>query len=255
MHQTAAFTALILKSPFVERGATMDRAGRVYLFYATAEPGQQLWGLASGYSMEFWTPKRLRIWPAGLPAGERKHFALRWVLHTLHLFSHRQYGALIVRHRGKLVHYAGVRPKYWRFPFMAPADIQIGDTWTDPEHRGKGIARYVVQEIVKTFGMPGRRFWYVVEATNTPSIKVAESTGMTMVAKGGWTRSPNLWPSSSLSIHELCAVPDANSMTRNGTPLSEIAAPEFRAPLDNARPVQRQPHENHRPPPPSSVGS
>src|SRR5690348_13217152 len=164
-----------------QRGATVDGAGPVYLFYVAIAPAPNRCALPVGYSGEFWRPALGRIMPVGMPPGERKQYLLRRMLHALHLYSHREYCVFVVRHGSQLVHYSGVRPKYWRFPFMSPVDIQIGDTWTDRQHRARGIARFALQEILKKFEAPGRQFWYVVADSNVSSIKVAEAAGMTAV--------------------------------------------------------------------------
>jgi hypothetical protein len=72
-----------------------------------------------------------------MPRGERKQYLLRRMLDALHLYSHREYGIFVVRHGNEFVHYSGVRPKYWRFPFMSPVDIHIGDTWTRSSASGQ----------------------------------------------------------------------------------------------------------------------
>ena len=90
----------------------------------------------------WWTVWRPRNWPA-LPAGLRNlrfrlRLLFRWVLHRLHLFVGSGSGVLLIYDHRRVVHYSGFTPKYWRFPFVADADFQIGDTWTEPAYRKKG---------------------------------------------------------------------------------------------------------------------
>lgn len=67
---------------------------------------------------------------------------------------------------------------------MDDCDLQIGDTWTAPRYRGQGIALRSLRIILKTEYQPGRRFWYVVDAHNSQSIRVAEKAGFEPVADG-----------------------------------------------------------------------
>jgi len=82
------------------------------------------------------------------------------------------------------VHYSGFTPRYWRFPFLQDSDLQIGDTWTEPSHRGKGLALFALLEIIRIKRKPGRKFWYVVGGLNTPSIRVVEKAAFSLVGKG-----------------------------------------------------------------------
>jgi GNAT superfamily N-acetyltransferase len=104
------------------------------------------------------------------------------------MFSNREVGALCIHHGHRLVHYSGFTPRYWRFPFLIDRDLQIGDTWTDPSHRGKGLASYALEEIMEIKQAPGREFWYVVGDTNFPSIRVVERAGFGLVGFGGWRK-------------------------------------------------------------------
>lgn len=144
-------------------------------------------GLTAPYSCTVWRPK---IWPA-LPHGLsdsklRLRFLFRWAVHRLHLFAGSGCGILLIYDREHLAHYSGFTPRYWRFPFIGDGDFQIGDTWTDPAYRGKGLALFALRSIVTTLGAPGRRFWYVVEAANRSSIRVVEKAQFKLAAEGTW---------------------------------------------------------------------
>jgi len=62
--------------------------------------------------------------------------------------------------------------------------LQIGDTWTMPEYRGKGLATFAIRKILEKFQKSGRCFWYVVEENNLPSIRVIEKSGFLLKGKG-----------------------------------------------------------------------
>jgi len=67
---------------------------------------------------------------------------------------------------------------------MNKEDLQIGDVWTDPLFRGKGIARIAIINVLCSFSNNDKVFWYIVEDTNKPSVKVAEKIGFELVGYG-----------------------------------------------------------------------
>ncbi len=118
----------------------------------------------------------------------RLKFLFRTALDLLGLFSGPDCGAVCIYAAGRMVHYTNFTPRYWRFAFIGGDDLQIGDTWTDPEYRGKGLAQFALARILTLKRRPGRLFWYCVEAINTPSIRVAEHAGFEVVAEGEWKK-------------------------------------------------------------------
>lgn len=144
-------------------------------------------GLSAPYSWTIWRPQP---WPA-LPHGRlgfrlRLRFLFRWSVHRMHLFAGSGSGALLIYDGGRLVHYSAFTPRYWRFPFVADDDFQIGDTWTHRAYRGRGLAIFALRTILAMLAKPGRRLWYVVEAINAPSIRVAEKAQFRLTAEGTW---------------------------------------------------------------------
>jgi len=154
---------------------------------AREQPSQHLAAgvLPGSYS---WTTWRPRIWPA-LPRGlsglkVKLRFLFRWALYRAHLFGGSDCGALLVYEGERLAHYSNYTPRYWRFPFLADDDLQIGDTWTDPAYRGRGLALFALQTLEASLERPNRHLWYVVGKLNQPSIRVAEKARFTLVAEG-----------------------------------------------------------------------
>jgi predicted GNAT family acetyltransferase len=66
---------------------------------------------------------------------------------------------------------------------MSTNDLQIGDTFTDPNYRGKGLATYATQEIAKKYG-ENRKIWGIIASDNTASIRAIENAGFTCVGTG-----------------------------------------------------------------------
>lgn len=83
-----------------------------------------------------------------------------------------------------MIQYSVVLPKYFRYPFMAKNDLQIGPCWTHNEHRRKGIASYAIQEILESYKERDRKFWYIVREKNIASVQFAEKAGFTLYGKG-----------------------------------------------------------------------
>ncbi|MGH8013771.1 MAG: GNAT family N-acetyltransferase [Candidatus Binataceae bacterium] len=151
------------------------------------------------FTWEFWRPSPASMMPRGLPL-DRLKYASRYFVHYLHLYSNRDYGALVVRHQERLIHYSITSGRYWKTRFMGEDDIRIGHVWSDPEYRGERLASFAIVKIAATIGRPGRRFWYVVSEDNTAAIHAAEQAGMVSVARGMWHRPLGLRLLSSYQI-------------------------------------------------------
>ena len=131
----------------------------------------------------------LRIWrPAreGPPPRGSRTLAnwLWWLFVRIGLFSRPDFVELSIWKDRRRVHRMIVTPRWYRFPFMAQDDLQIGDLWTDPAERGRGLARAALGEVLRRFGSEAERFWYVVEASNAPSVRLAQSSGMRLAGIG-----------------------------------------------------------------------
>lgn len=159
-----------------------------YVFYAkhsNSNPSLEIDALDNRYSYKIWQPSGLSVVPAGIP---KVPFSAWSLFHHLGVFSNRDYAMMVIYHGDHVIHRSGVFPKYFRFPFMTQDDLQIGDTWTDPDHRGKGLATFAIHRIVETLQQPDRTFWYVVEQDNLASIRVIEKAGFRLVGEGSRTK-------------------------------------------------------------------
>ena len=131
---------------------------------------------------QLWRPTWRRIRPPGV-SGAR--WTVWWLMHHLHIFRNRGYAVLLIRDRvDQVVHRAGVFPRWLRYPFMSGEDLQIGDLWTAPEWRRRGIAAWAITTIVTDLGQPDRRFWYLTEAGNEASTRVIEKCGFRQFGSG-----------------------------------------------------------------------
>lgn len=135
----------------------------------------------SSYSISFWKPSLKKIFPWGL---SEKRFAFWWLMHQFRFFTNRDYSVLLIHKDNDLIHRSCIFPRYFRYPFMKENDLQIGDTFTDPKYRGKGIATYAILTIIEYFKMNDRKFWYIVEENNKSSIRVIEKAGFKKIGSG-----------------------------------------------------------------------
>lgn len=160
-----------------------------YLFYRINVPVEQRTRLQQQYRWTMWHPSLWDPWPREVKEfGKRAKFLFRAMLHSLGLFAGDDCGAILILEGHRLAHYSQFSPRYWRFPGMQGDDLQIGDTWTDPAHRGRGLASFALEKVVAAHYRPGRNFWYVVGSANAPSIRVVEKAGFTLIGAGSWVR-------------------------------------------------------------------
>ena len=134
-----------------------------------------------GAELSVWRPSWRRVPPPLLRSTVNWVW---WLFHNLHVFRSRAFAVILVSREGQLVHRSSMFPPYFRFPFMGSADVQIGDTWTDPSARGQGMATAAIGVALT---LPVRRdghAWYVVEEDNRASIRAVEKAGFALVGRG-----------------------------------------------------------------------
>ena len=107
-----------------------------------------------------------------------------WAFTKAGLFSSPDFTEVTLWRGGRLVHRLIVTPRWRRFPFMGRDDLQVGDLWTHPNARGQGMARAALGLVHGLFAGQDRRFWYIVQAENEPSLRLIEGCGYTLVGQG-----------------------------------------------------------------------
>jgi GNAT superfamily N-acetyltransferase len=152
------------------------------LFYArTAGPAMPAAPvLPSGCTIEVWRPRAL----AAFPDRFRPVYLVWWLFHHGRIFANRDYSALLIREGGRVVHRSMVFPRFFRFPFMSESDLQIGDTETAEDQRGKGLATQAIAGVARFLHRPGRTLWYLVEESNEASIRVIAKAGFELRGRG-----------------------------------------------------------------------
>lgn len=110
------------------------------------------------------------------------------------VFPSHAFEELSVWRGGRMLHRLVVAPRWFRFPFMAPDDLQIGALWTAPDARRAGVAAAAMAEVHRRHAAPGRRFWCLVDDGNAASIRLAEASGYRLVGTGRRTRPLGISP-------------------------------------------------------------
>lgn len=160
--------------------------------------GQKGPGSPHRVTVHLWKPSRAKVRPPHLPIFP---FGVWWLFHQLRVFTTQDYCVLLIFDGSLLVHRSCAFPRYFRFPFMGKIDLQIGDTWTHPEHRGQGLATYATYRILQLCNKAQRSFWYLVPEDNVASIRVVEKVGFTRVGRGCRKRR---WGLSTLGTFSIC---------------------------------------------------
>jgi RimJ/RimL family protein N-acetyltransferase len=111
-----------------------------------------------------------------------------WVLAKSGSFPRPGFCELSIRREGRLLHRLVVTPRWYRFPFMAARDLQVGSVWTAPAARQQGVARKAIAEAHRRFAGEPVPFWYVTDAANSASAALARACGYELVATGRRTR-------------------------------------------------------------------
>jgi len=137
--------------------------------------------LASDMQLSWWQPER-----DGLPGRGSRRLVnyLWWALARAGGFSRPDFAELRIERAGRLVQRLIVTPRWYRFPFMGPTDLQIGDVWTAPDARRQQLARLAVAQASQRFAAGGTTIWYVTEEGNDASAALARACGFRQVAVG-----------------------------------------------------------------------
>ena len=137
---------------------------------------------SAAFTVNWWRP----AWRQPFPPGRADPRVMAYTpMMAAGMFASRDYAMVMLRAGdGKIAHSSLVMPAFARFPFMAPGDVQIGATQTDPAFRGRGLAVRAIDEVVAAMHRPGRRFWYLTDDSNQPSIAVIRKAGFSLAGHG-----------------------------------------------------------------------
>jgi GNAT superfamily N-acetyltransferase len=157
-----------------------NREGDV-LYYVSGQPSGEPVTLPEGYAFRWFSPTLRRPLPK---AGGVYPFGVWYLFVLLGLFPRGAYRVLEVFRGDVSVHRVCLFPRFFRFLFMRPGDLQVGDNWTDPSSRGMGLATLAMRRVVEDVARPDRNLWGLIEGENKASIRVVEKCGFRCVARG-----------------------------------------------------------------------
>ena len=170
-----------------------------FLYYRIDDSSRRIPALHKDttFQLQLWQPSTFEFVPEGLP---KIPFAAYWGFHYFRVFKSCNYRFCTIYDNSRLIHYSATFPAFFRFPFMNREDVQIGSIYTDPDYRGQGLAQLGVTHLLHNLSEVQRRIWYVVEATNKTSIRLAERVGFQLVGTGEKSRRTNY---SLLSTYQI----------------------------------------------------
>lgn len=137
--------------------------------------------LEPGTDFRVWTPATQGMPPQG---SRTLSNIVWWAFVRVGLFARQDLIELSIWRAGEMLHRLIVSPRWYRFPFMGPQDLQLGALWTRPDKRGQGLARAAIAEAHRLFAGRTPCFWYVVDARNQTSISLIESCGYQLAGIG-----------------------------------------------------------------------
>jgi|GEM_PF-1205339 lipopolysaccharide/colanic/teichoic acid biosynthesis glycosyltransferase len=130
--------------------------------------------------LEFWRPSIIDVVP---PARPFKYF-LFYFFKVTHIFRNTGYGAVLAYVDGKLVASLLVVPKYFMWPFMEKADVQITYVKTDPLFQGKNLASSMLYKAYQGVTHLNGNLWYVTNPENVVSQRLAIKLGFELIGEG-----------------------------------------------------------------------
>lgn len=148
-------------------------------------PGEPRPPLPEDLTLRVWRPRA-----DGLPTLSR-HFSTNiawWAFDRFGLFTNAEFHEFTIWRGEQQLHRLIVTPRWRRFPFMAPDDLQIGALWTAPLARRQGIARLAILHALGAMearpGHDARRIWFAVDSVNEPSVRLGHRCGFTLAGHG-----------------------------------------------------------------------
>lgn len=141
--------------------------------------------LPEGMTLTAWSPRKQATLPL-LPVDPLRLAV--WLQDRSGLFDDRRYTELSIWRGTVRIHRLIVTPRWHRFPFMMPGDLQLGGLWTDSALRRQGIARTAMSQAHRRFAASGQRFWYLTESANLASAALARAAGYRLVGEGQRTK-------------------------------------------------------------------
>ena len=145
----------------------------VFRYQGSAPPGDN--PIPPGVRLIWWQPSWTRVFP---PHHRSFRNFVFWVMSRLKIFKNDFYSALIIEdERGELIHRTLCIPAWLQFPFMKSNDLQLGDVYSPPAVRRRGLGVFALRYCLQHLARPGRDIYYVAQPTNSASHRLALKAG------------------------------------------------------------------------------
>ena len=150
--------------------------GSYYTIFRTRpEAGPDVADTPPGIRMTWWEADWTHVFP---PKHANARFFMLWLLSRLHMFRNGGYTVLLIDDdQGRLVHRTCILPAWFQFPFMRAADLQLGDIFTVPEWRRRGISLFALRYCLQRLHARGGYIYYVARCINLSSHRLALKSG------------------------------------------------------------------------------
>ena len=141
-------------------------------------------------SLVLFRPSITKILPKGII---KISFLIWWVFWVLGFFKRDYFIGIAFNSDKKFIHHFVILPKFFKYPFMGEDDLQIGDVWTHPSYRGFNLSAFAISSLIEAVPVHYKSIWYITEAENKSSIKVANKLKFNFSSIGYVKRQSYYW--------------------------------------------------------------
>ncbi|HEX4695439.1 GNAT family N-acetyltransferase [Sphingomonas sp.] len=163
----------------------MSDGNMVFFELKPGDPPPPVLALPPGMVMRIWQPASRGLPPSGSRTFDNY---IWWLFTRLRVFATNEFTELTVWQDGRKVHRLVVSPRWHRSPFMGSDDLEVGNMWTLPEARGQKLAHTIIGEAHRLFSDRERRWWWLTEVDNAPSVAIAARCRYRPIGAGCKTR-------------------------------------------------------------------
>lgn len=134
------------------------------------------------FDIKVWRPSFTKLLPPRYP----KKYIIYWFFHYLRFFRSRAYNAILFYHNEKVAAALMIVPTYSKWRFMRKDDVQLIYVLTEPEYRGKGVGKKLVNTAIQKIFFENDQcdIWYVTDEKNIASIKLCTKLGFELQGIG-----------------------------------------------------------------------
>lgn len=142
--------------------------------------------LPAGFTWKLWRPRILCFKPPQVRFSLRLLYSYcRWLV----ALGNRPFRALVIlAPDGRMAHVSYAFGMDFKHRYMKAGDVIISRMFTNTRYRGRGLARFAVQELLRSLAGKPATCWYLTKRCNVASIAVAEANGFRLDSSGQWVK-------------------------------------------------------------------